>query len=122
MPPRVDTRLLFPGDRGGYLGLHAWRRDEWTPAVFAAGLAHRSPYAHQRALCDRRWRVAVRARPVHEDEREQIDRTYGHLLPDSIDRTRTALNSFLAAQTAAQKEASRATTFAYLARTHRAAP
>ena len=45
MPPRVDTRLLFPGDRGGYLGLHAWRRDEWTPAVFAAGLAHRSPYA-----------------------------------------------------------------------------
>lgn len=29
---------------------------------------------------------------------EQIDRTYGHLLPDSIDRTRTALNTFLAAQ------------------------
>ncbi len=29
---------------------------------------------------------------------EQIDRTYGHLLPDSIDRTRAALNVFLAAQ------------------------
>ncbi len=29
---------------------------------------------------------------------EQIDRTYGHLLPDSIDRTRTAFNTFLAAQ------------------------
>jgi hypothetical protein len=25
---------------------------------------------------------------------EQIDRTYGHLLPDSIDRTRTALDAF----------------------------
>ena len=25
---------------------------------------------------------------------EQIDRTYGHLLPDSIDRARTALETF----------------------------
>ena len=25
---------------------------------------------------------------------EQIDRTYGHLLPDSLDRARTALDSF----------------------------
>jgi hypothetical protein len=26
---------------------------------------------------------------------EQIDRTYGHLLPDSIDRTRAALDAFV---------------------------
>jgi hypothetical protein len=26
---------------------------------------------------------------------EQIDRTYGHLLPDSIDRTRGALDAFV---------------------------
>jgi hypothetical protein len=26
---------------------------------------------------------------------EQIDRTYGHLLPDSIDRTRAALDTFV---------------------------
>jgi integrase len=45
MPPRLDTRLLFPSDSGGYLNLHEWRRDEWTPAVSASGLAHRSPYA-----------------------------------------------------------------------------
>jgi hypothetical protein len=36
---------------------------------------------------------------------EQIDRTYGHLLPDSIDRTRAALNTFLAAQAQAREEA-----------------
>ncbi len=30
---------------------------------------------------------------------EQIDRTYGHLLPDSIDRARTALDSFSAIDT-----------------------
>jgi hypothetical protein len=34
---------------------------------------------------------------------EQIDRTYGHLLPDSIDRTRAALNTFLAMQEEAQR-------------------
>lgn len=28
---------------------------------------------------------------------EQIDRTYGHLLPDALDRTRMALDSFLVA-------------------------
>ena len=27
---------------------------------------------------------------------EQIDRTYGHLLPDAVDRTRTALDAFVA--------------------------
>ena len=26
---------------------------------------------------------------------EQIDRTYGHLLPDSIDRTRSALDAYI---------------------------
>jgi hypothetical protein len=26
---------------------------------------------------------------------EQLDRTYGHLLPDSIDRTRSALDAFI---------------------------
>jgi hypothetical protein len=30
---------------------------------------------------------------------EQIGRTYGHLLPDSVERARTALDSFLAANT-----------------------
>lgn len=43
--PRLDTRLLFPGARGGHLNLHNGRADEWTPAVKAAGLEHRSPYA-----------------------------------------------------------------------------
>ena len=45
LPPRLDTRLLFPGERVGHLNLHAWRSAEWTPAVRAAGLVHRSPYA-----------------------------------------------------------------------------
>jgi hypothetical protein len=27
---------------------------------------------------------------------EQLDKTYGHLLPDSLDRARTALDTFVA--------------------------
>jgi integrase len=45
IPPRIDTRLLFPGARGGHLNLHSRRAEEWTPAVKAAGLEHRAPYA-----------------------------------------------------------------------------
>ena len=101
MPPRLDTRLLFPSDSGGYLNLHEWRRDEWTPAVRAAGLAHRSPYALRHTYASFAIAAGV---SLFELARfmgtsvEQIDPTYGHLLPDSIDRTRTAFNTFLAAQ------------------------
>jgi hypothetical protein len=41
----LDTPLLFPGQRGGYLNLHNWRRDDWNPAVRAAGLEQLTPYA-----------------------------------------------------------------------------
>jgi hypothetical protein len=34
-----------------------------------------------------------------------LDRTYGHLLPDALDRTRTALDTFIAASTAVDSEA-----------------
>jgi integrase len=107
IPPRLDTRLLFPGDRGGYLNLHEWRRDEWTPAVRAAGLEHRSPYALRHTYASFAIAAGV---SLFELARfmgtsvEQIDRTYGHLLPDSIDRTRAA-NTFLAAQAQAREEA-----------------
>jgi hypothetical protein len=33
---------------------------------------------------------------------DQIDRTYGHLLPDSLDRARTAIDTFEIAQQEAQ--------------------
>ena len=100
LPPRVDTPLLFPGEHGGHLNLHNWRRDRWNPAVRAAGLDHRTPYALRHTYASFAIAAGV---PLFELSRfmgtsvEQIDRTYGHLLPDALDRTRSALDVFLAA-------------------------
>ena len=38
VPPRFDTPLLFPADRGGVINLDNFRRREWHPAVEAAGI------------------------------------------------------------------------------------
>lgn len=37
LPPRVDTPLLFPAQKGGHLSLHNGRADHWTPAFRATG-------------------------------------------------------------------------------------
>jgi integrase len=110
LPPRVDTPLLFPGPKRGdevlHLDLHNWRRDHWTPAVRAAGLEHRTPYALRHTYASFAIAAGV---SLFELARfmgtsvEQIDRTYGHLLPDAIERTRTALDAFVKVEEAAQQ-------------------
>jgi integrase len=90
---------VFPAERGGHLNLHNWRRDHWKPAVRAAGLEHRTPYALRHTFASFAIAAGV---SLFELARfmgtsvEQIDRTYGHLLPDALDRTWTALDSYLA--------------------------
>jgi integrase len=42
--PRIDTPLLFPAPRGGYIDIEKFRHREWAPALRAAGLAARGPY------------------------------------------------------------------------------
>jgi integrase len=98
LPPRIDTTLLFPGERGGHLNQHAWRARHWTPAVRAAGLEHRPPYAlrHTHAAFSIAAGVSLfeLARFMGTSV-DQLDKTYGHLLPDSLDRTRSALDAFI---------------------------
>lgn len=89
LPPRLDTPLLFPGRRGGHLNLHKWRADEWNPAVRAAGLEHRTPYALRHTFATFSIAAGVLLFELARfmgTSVEQIDRTYGHLLPDAIER------------------------------------
>jgi integrase len=44
VPPRLDTQLVFPAARGGYVQLDTWRSREWYPALEAAGIDKRGPY------------------------------------------------------------------------------
>ena len=66
--------------------------------VWAAGLNHRSPYALRHSYATFAIAAGV---SLFELARfmgtsvEQIDKTYGHLLPDALDRTRAALDAFL---------------------------
>ena len=80
--------LLFPSPTGKHVNLHNWRRDDWNPAVRAAGLEHRTPYALRHTFASF---AIVR---MMGTSIEQIEKTYGHLLPDALDRGRTALEAF----------------------------
>ena len=97
LPPRLDTPLLFPGARGGYLNLNDWRRNEWTPAVRASGLAHRPPYSMRHTYAS--FSIAAEVSLFSLSRRmgtsvEMLDRVYGHLLPDAAEHERGLLDAF----------------------------
>ena len=100
MVPRVDTRLLFPSrHRSDYISLDHWRRQDWNPALRAAELQHRSPYALRHTYASFAIASGV---SLFELARfmgtsvAQIDATYGHLLPDARERAKSALDAFVA--------------------------
>jgi integrase len=96
-PWRIDTPLVYPGERGGYLNLHAWRRDEWYTALDAAGVDKRTPYAMRHTFASFGIAAGVSlfylARLMGSSV-EQIDKTYGHLLPDSEQYLRGLLDKY----------------------------
>ena len=96
-PWRIDTPLVYPGERGGYLNLHAWRRDEWYPALDAAGLPKLVPYAARHSFASFSIAAGISlfylARLMGSSV-EQIDQRYGHLLPDSEEYLRQLLDAY----------------------------
>lgn len=95
LPARIDTPLLFPAARGGFIDLDNWRRREWRPALEAAGLdPNLTPYAMRHTYASFALDAGV---TIFELARlmgtsvKIIDDTYGHLVHSSFDRVRSAL-------------------------------
>lgn len=98
LPPRLDTRLLFPPARGGdVIDLAAWRRHHWNAAVVSAGLEARTPYAMRHTYASFQIAAGIDrdtlARRMGTSV-EQIEKTYFHLLPESASWERERAEQF----------------------------
>jgi integrase len=97
LPPRLDSPLLFPAARGGYIEGEKWRRDHWAPAIRSAGIEHRRVYDLRHSFASFAIAAGVSlfylAR-IMGTSVAQIDATYGHLLPDSEDYLRGLLDAY----------------------------
>jgi integrase len=97
VPPRLDTRIVFPAARGGYIGLDSWRSREWYPALEAAGLDRRGPYALRHTFVTNALAAGV---PIFDVARYagtsvlMIERTYGHLAKGSETHARDLLAAY----------------------------
>jgi integrase len=97
VPPRLDTPLLFPALRGGYIGLHNWRSREWKPALRAAGIEERRIYDLRHTYATFSLAAGVSLFTLSRrmgTSVEMIDRTYGHLAPDAEEYERGLLDAF----------------------------
>jgi integrase len=97
LPPRIDTPLLFPAARGGYIDIEKWRHREWAPALRAAGIEHRRIYDCRHTFAS--WAIAGGVQlfylaRIMGTSVAQIDATYGHLLPDSEEYLRGLLDDY----------------------------
>lgn len=96
-PWRIDTQLVYPGSRGNHLDLHNWRRTEWASALEAAGLPHRIPYSMRHTFASFAIAAGVSlfylARLLGSSI-AQVDKTYGHMLPDSEEYLRGLFDAF----------------------------
>lgn len=95
LPTRLDSPLLFSTTTGKHIDLGNWRRREWKPALVAAGLdARLTPYSMRHTYASFALDAGV---SIFELSRmmgtsvKVIDDTYGHLVRDSLDRVRVAL-------------------------------
>jgi integrase len=96
LPPRLDSPLQFPAAKGGHIGLDTWRTREWYPALNAAGLARRGPYALRHTFATEALASGISTfelARVMGTSVAMIDLTYGHLALDSEEHIRARLDA-----------------------------
>jgi integrase len=97
MPPRIDTPILFPAPRGGYIDIEKFRHSEWSPALRAAGIAHRRLYDCRHTFAA--WAIEgsielwYLAR-VMGTSIVQIEDTYARWLKRTDDQLRAAFDAY----------------------------
>jgi integrase len=94
--PLRSSELVFPGRGGAPIDLHTWRRNYWKPAVIAAGLPYRAPYAMRRTAISLWLATGIslfEAAQYAGTSPEVIAKHYNRLTHDAFDRARTALNN-----------------------------
>jgi integrase len=105
MPTRIDTPLLFPAPRGGFIDLEKFRHREWVPALKAAELEHRRVYDCRHTFAT--WAIESGVQLVHlaaimGTSIRQIEDTYARWLPRTDAEIRAALDEYDNAHVAAQ--------------------
>ena len=97
MPPRIDTPVLIPANRGGYIDIERFRHREWTPVVRDSGLEHRRIYDCRHTFATwaiedgiALWHLAV----VMGTSVVQIEDTYARWLKRTDDQLRAAFDAY----------------------------
>jgi len=87
LPARIDTPLLFPGDKGGHLNLNNWRNRVWHPALEAAGVAKRGPYHLRHTFATEALAAGVPLIVLAKwmgNSTDVLELHYGHVAKDSM--------------------------------------
>ncbi len=97
MPRRIDTQLLVPAIRGGYIDIERFRYRHWTPALRAAGLDHRRIYDCRHTFATWAiedgvplWQLAT----IMGTSVVQIEDTYARWLKRTDDQLRAAFDAY----------------------------
>jgi integrase len=104
MPTRIDTKILFPAPRGGYIDLEKFRHREWTPAVRSAGIDHRTIYSMRHTFAT--WAIEDGSIPLPQlatimgTSIRELEDTYHRWLRRTDERLLAALDAYDAAATA----------------------
>jgi integrase len=114
LPPRIDSPLVFPAARGGYINLRNWRRREWDTAGLAIGTCGHlsgacpcegfkrstlspSPYVFRHTFASDALAAGVGTFELARymgTSVDMIERTYGHLVEGADELFRSRLDAF----------------------------